>query len=128
MPLGEHMRTNSGTRTNSGMCAAGWSPLIYSMGSSPGEEPVTWESSFSNLSDTSPMSQLILQHFHHFTYITVHSPTLLLLHLHHSSFSNPSFASPTSQALHLASQPWYTLFETLFPSNKMRQKYNFCCV
>ena len=30
-----------------------------------------------------------------------HSPTLLLLHLHHSSFSNPSFASPTSQALHL---------------------------
>ena len=56
----------------------------------------------------SPMSQLILQPFHHFTYITAHFPTLLLLHLHHSSFSNPSFAS-TSQALHLihlASHPW----------------------
>ena len=46
-------------------------------------------SSFSNLSVTSPTSQLILQPFHRFTYITAHSPTLLLLHLHHSSFSNP---------------------------------------
>ena len=35
-----------------------------------------------------------------------------LLHLRHSSFSNPSFASPTSQALHLihlARRPWRTL-------------------
>ena len=43
------------------------------------------------------------------TYITTHSPTLLLLHLRHSSFSNPSFASPMSQVLHLihlASRPW----------------------
>ena len=63
-----------------------------------------------------------LQPFCHFTYVTTHSPTLLLLHhvtahsptlllllLHHSSFSNRSFASPTSQALHLihlASRPW----------------------
>ena len=30
-----------------------------------------------------------------------HSPTLTFLHLHHSSFSNPSAASPMSQALHL---------------------------
>ena len=55
-------------------------------------------------------SQLILQPFCRFTYITAHSPTLPLLHLRHSSFSNPSFASPTSQALHLihlASLPWY---------------------
>ena len=36
-----------------------------------------------------------------FTYVTDHSPTLPLLNLRHSSFSNPSFASPTSQALHL---------------------------
>ena len=66
--------------------------------------------SCSNLSVTSPMSQLILQPFHRFTYITAHSPTLPLLHLHHSSFSNPSFASPTSQALHLihlASRPCF---------------------
>ena len=65
--------------------------------------------SFSNLSVTSPKSQLILQLFRHCTYVTAHSPTLLLLHLHHSLFFNPSFASPTSQALHLrhlASRPW----------------------
>ena len=59
------------------------------------------QSSFSNLSITSPTSQLILQPFRRFTYITTHSPTLLLLHLRHSSFSNRSFASLTSQVLHL---------------------------
>ena len=65
--------------------------------------------SFSNLSVTSPTSQLILQPFRCFTYVTPHSPTLPLFHLRHSSFSNPSFAFPTSQALHLirlASRPW----------------------
>ena len=65
--------------------------------------------SFSNLSVTSPTSQLILQPFRRFTYATAHTPTLPLLHLRHSSFSNPSFVSPTSQALHLnhlASRPW----------------------
>ena len=64
--------------------------------------------SFSKLSFASPMSQLILQPFPCFTYVTAHSPTLLLLHLCHSSFSNPSFASPTSQDFHLrhlASRP-----------------------
>ena len=43
-----------------------------------------------------------------FTYVIAHSPTLPLLHLHHSSFSNPSFAPPTTEALHLrhlASRP-----------------------
>ena len=53
-------------------------------------------------------SLLILQPFCHFTYITTHSQTLLLFYLCHNSFSNPSFASPTSQALcliHLASRP-----------------------
>ena len=64
--------------------------------------------SFSNLSVTSPTSQLIFQPFRRFTYVTVHSPTLPLLYLHNSSFSDTSFASPTSQALqlrHLASPP-----------------------
>ena len=68
------------------------------------------QSSFSNLSITSPTSQLILELFHHFTYVTIHSPTLPSLYLRHSSFSNPSFASPTSQDLHLihlASRPWF---------------------
>ena len=66
--------------------------------------------SFSNLSFTSPTSQLILQPFHRFTYVTAHSPTLPLLYPRHSSFSNPSFAFPTLQALHLihpASRPWF---------------------
>ena len=65
--------------------------------------------SFSNLFLTSPTSQLILQPFRRFTYVTAHSPTLPLLLLCHSSFSNPSFASPASKALHLihlASRPW----------------------
>ena len=64
--------------------------------------------SFSNTSVALPRSQLILQPFRHFTYVTAHSPTIPLLHLRHSLFSNPSFASPTSQALHLillASRP-----------------------
>ena len=41
--------------------------------------------------------QFILQPFRCFTYITTHSPTLSLLHLHHNSVSNPSVALPTSQ-------------------------------
>ena len=61
------------------------------------------QSSFSNLSVTSPTLQLILQPFRRFTYARAHYPTLLLLHLRHSSFSKPTFASPTSQALHLNS-------------------------
>ena len=68
-----------------------------------------WFSAFSNLSVTSPTSQLILQPFRRFTYITAHYPTLLLLHLRHGSFSNPSFASRTPQVLyliHMASRPW----------------------
>ena len=44
---------------------------------------------------------LILQTFRHFTYVTPHSPTRPSLYLRHSSFSNPPFAFPTSQALHL---------------------------
>ena len=54
---------------------------------------------------TSPTSQLILQLFRRFTYVTAHSPTLPLLHLRHDSFSNPYFAFPTSQAL-LILQPF----------------------
>ena len=52
--------------------------------------------SFSKLCVTSPTSQLILQPFRRFTYVTAHSSTLPLLHLSHSTFSIPFFASPTS--------------------------------
>ena len=40
---------------------------------------------------------LKLQLFRHFTYVTTHSPTIPSLSLRHSSFSNHSVASPTSQ-------------------------------
>ena len=50
---------------------------------------------------------LILQPFRHFTYVTAHSPTLPSLYLRHSSFSNPSVASPTSQ---LILQPFFRFF------------------
>ena len=53
------------------------------------------------LSVTSLTSQIIIPPFRRFTYVTNHYPTLPSLYIRHSSFSNPSFASPTSQALHL---------------------------
>ena len=58
---------------------------------SPGEPPMV------------SVRELILQAFNHLTYVTAHSdsPSFPSLHLHHSSFSNPSFASPTSQDFHL---------------------------
>ena len=73
-----------------------------------------------------------------FTYVTAHSPTLQLLHLRHGSFSNPSFASPTPQTLHLihlASRPWWTCIVLLkkhitFLSKKWKYHgvYNLCIV
>ena len=79
---------------------------------------------FSNPSVALPTSQLILQPFRCFTYVTVNSPTLLSLllhhkfftqftwrairahsltfpslHLRHNSFSNPSVVWPTSQLI-----------------------------
>ena len=80
--------------------------------------------SFSNLSVTSPTSQLIHQPFCRFTYITGHSPTLLLLHLRHSSFSNPAFASLTSQVLHLIHLRRVNFFE-IEDFEKNRKLYIF---
>ena len=57
------------------------------------------QSSFSNLSTTSPTSQLIFQPFRCFTYSRAHSPIFPSLHLRHCSFSNPSVALPTSQLI-----------------------------
>ena len=77
-------------------------------------EVTEWlENVCSNHSIISPTSQLILQPFHCFIYITAHSPTLPLLYIHHSahsptlpllyqhhsSFSNPSIASSASQLI-----------------------------
>ena len=49
------------------------------------------------ITDVLHLRKLILQSSRHFSYVTTHSPTLLSLYLHHSSFSNPSVTSPTSQ-------------------------------
>ena len=87
------------------------------------------KSSFSNLSVASPTSQLILQLFRRFTYVTAHSPTFPLLHLYHSSFFNPSFTSLTSQALylpHLASRPFFLPFILDF-KNRVHIKYKCNC-
>ena len=83
-------------------------PFTYVTAHSPTLQLLHELCSFSNLSVTSPSSQLILQPFRRFIHVTAHSPILPLLHLRHRSFSNPSFASSTSQALHLihlASRP-----------------------
>ena len=74
---------------------------------------------------TSPTSKLIFQPFCCFTYVTAHSPTLMLLHLCHSSFSNPSFASPTSQALHLihlASRLLHVFVQNIISDGVTRQQ------
>ena len=73
--------------------------------------------SFSNPSVALPTSQLILQPFPCFTYVTVQSPTLPLFHLRHSSVSNHSIASPTSQVL-LILQPFrlFTYITTHSPT------------
>ena len=90
------------------------------------------QSSFSNLFVTSRTSQLILQPFRRFTYVTAHSPTLPLLHLHHSSLSSPSFASPTSQALHLchlASRPCCTVgYIRMFSTTKFIKSRVDCII
>ena len=80
------------------------------------------QSSFSNLSVPSPTSLFILQPFRRFTYVRAHSPTLALLRLSHSSFSTPSFASPTSQALHL--HHWRAAYITSMAQDL--RKFNFC--
>ena len=79
-------------------------------------------SSFSKPSVASPMSQLILQTYRHFTYVTANFPNLPSLSLRHSSFSNPSVASPMSQ---LILQPfrcftYVTAHSPNFPSLHLR--------
>ena len=80
------------------------------------------QSSFSNRSVISPTSQLILQPFRRFTHVIDNSPTLPLLQLRHSSFSNPSFASLTPQALHLihlAEQSSFSTLSVILPTSQL---------
>ena len=61
-------------------------------------------SSFSNPSVASPTSQLILQSFQCFTYITAHSLILPLLHLHHRHFTYVTWRA--AHALNVNPWPW----------------------
>ena len=54
---------------------------------------------FTYVTGTSPTSQLILQPCRRFLYATAHSRTLSPLHLRHHTFSKHSFASPTLQLI-----------------------------
>ena len=85
-------------------------PSLYLRHSSFSNPSVAELSSFSNISVTSSTSQLSLQPFRRFTYVTAHSSILPLmswahspkfpsLHLRHNSFSNPSVALPTSHLI-----------------------------
>ena len=68
---------------------------------------------FTYITCTSPTSQLILliiRPLRRFIYVTAHYPTLSSLHLRHSSFSNPSVASPTSHPLHLCHSSFSSIF------------------
>ena len=89
---------------------------------SPSFQSLHLRHSSSNPSLASPTSQLILQHFPRFTYVTAHSPTLPLLHLRHSSFSNPSSASPTSQDFHLRHLARRPCFPDLSPPPQQLHK------
>ena len=57
-------------------------------------------SSFSNLSFSSPTSQLMLQPFRRFTYVTAHSPTLLSLLLRHRVFTYVTWRAAHAQYMH----------------------------
>ena len=78
-----------------------WTLLYISISMSSAHSPTfpslhLRRNSFSNPSVALPTSQLILQPFRCFIYVTVHSPIILSLL---SSFSNLSVTSPTSQLI-----------------------------
>ena len=77
-------------KTNFYMCQKSCISAIFRL-----EAPIRW---------VFQESELILQPFRHFTYVTTHSSTLPSLYLRHSSFYNPSVASHTSQ---LILQPFF---------------------
>ena len=74
------------------------------------------------------IAKLILQLFHHFTYVTARSPTLSSLYLRHSSFSKLSVASPTLQLVlqpfrrftyitaHCPNLPFFTYITAHYPT------------
>ena len=104
-----------------------------------------WSASFYNPYIASPTSQLFLQSFRrftyvtahytvlpllhlrhrHFTYVTAHSSTLPPLYLHQSSFSNPSAASSTPQLIiqSLCRFTYVTGHSTTLPLHHLRHRH-----
>ena len=94
--------------------------------------------SFSNFSVSSSTSQLILQPFRRFTYITVHSPTLPSLYLRHSSVASPTpqfilqpffrFSYVTSSSLNSPGDPTMPRVDIQYLSAKpsIRRIWKFC--
>ena len=82
-------------------------------------------SSFSIPSVASSTSQLALQPYHRFTYITAHSTTLPLLHLHHRHFTYIKAHSPILPPLHLRHSSFYNPSATSPTSQVILQP--FCC-
>ena len=72
--------------------------------------------SFSNPSIAFPTSQLILQHFRYFTYVTAHSPTLPLLLLCHRLFTYRSSQRSWQLSLNRipVDEPWITKYVCIF--------------
>ena len=76
-------------------------------------------SSFSNPSVALPTSQIILQPFRCFTYVTAHSPNLISLHLRHTLFTYVSWLAAHAQI------DVYTLWNVI-SLQWNDQKYNLC--
>ena len=67
---------------------------------------------FSKLSVTSPTSQLILQPFRYFTYVTAHSPTLLSPLIRHRIFTYVTWrAAHVSHTLHICLTYWWRMVD-----------------
>ena len=75
--------------------------------------------SFSNLSVTSPTSQLILQPFRCFTYVTVHSPTLLSLILRHKLFTWFTWQAAHATTSHNIGHFCFSHYEQVYRTKKV---------
>ena len=85
-----------------------------------------WRASFSNRYIASPTSQLILQPFRRFTYVTAHSTTLPLLHLRHRHFTYDTWqaAHDVSLCARLKLKPTYLRQRCLNNWRNVEESFN----
>ena len=104
------------------------SAVEYSRAHSPNFPPLHLRhSSFSNPSVASPTSQLILQPFRCFTYVTVHSPTLLCFSYVTSSSLNSPGEPPMRRGQLKGPKNIYNMGSKL-DSFLRRRRFLFCFV